>query len=389
MFEKRYSTVYYKPTDDGTDYCSCTGDDLDDLQSQYVSWVSHAHQFFNTSLMSGEQPFSGGIFSTVMLEEDEERLKTAGTSLGIPYNHSANESIAMTMYIGPNEYSNLIAYNNDLEEIIPFGNSIFGDINRHGIRPAFDFLSKYIGSKGVVILVLIFILKMLLYPLYYKMLYSQAKMGALKPELAGLKNKFKDDAQKVQMETMKIYREYGVSPLGGCMPMVIQIPIWYALFRFFPASITFRQEKFLWANDLSSYDAFLNLPFTIPMFGSHLSLFTILWAVSTVLYTYYNMKHMDMSSNPAMKYVQYLMPLMFFVYFNNYASGLTCYMFLSNLMNIMQTVVTKNFIFDDDKIRAELEKQKEKPKKRSKFQQRLEDAMKQQQLNQQKRQKKK
>lgn len=379
MFEERYSTVYYKPVDDGSDYCSCTGDDVDELNSEKIEWVSHTHQFFNSSIINKGEPFEGGVFSTEM-SDNEGELKTVGTTLGVPYNNTGNQDLAMLMYIGPNEYENLNAYQNDLEEIIPFGRSIFGDINRHVIRPAFNFLLKFIGSKGMVIIVLIFIIKMLLYPLYYKMLHSQAKMGALKPELAGLKTKFKDDAQKVQMETMKIYREYGVSPLGGCMPMVVQIPIWYALFRFFPASITFRQEKFLWANDLSSYDAFIDLPFDIPTFGSHLSLFTILWAISTVMYSYYNMKHMDMSSNPAMKYIQYLMPLMFFVYFNNYASGLTCYMFFSNLMNILQTVITKKFVFDDDKIRAELEKKKEQPKKRSKFQQRLEEAMKQQQM---------
>lgn len=222
------------------------------------------------------------------------------------------------------------------------------------------------------------------------MLYSQAKMQALKPTLAKLTEKFSDDAQKKQVETMKIYREYGVSPLGGCMPMVIQMPIWYALFRFFPASITFRQESFLWANDLSSYDVIAYLPFEIPMFGAHISLFTILWAVTTVLYTYYNTKHMDMSANPAMKYVQYFMPLMFLFFFNNYASGLTCYMFFSNLFNILQTVLTKRFVFDNDKIAAELEKQKAKPKKKGGFQARLEEAMKQQQqLKQQQAAKKK
>jgi len=161
--------------------------------------------------------------------------------------------------------------------------------------------------------------------------------------------------------------------------MAMQMPIWYALFRFFPADITFRQESFLWANDLSSYDVFFNLPFTVPALGSHISLFTILWAISTVLYTFYNTKHMDMSANPAMKYVQYFMPLMFVVFFNNYASGLTCYMFFSTLFNILQTVITKKFVFDEDKIRAELQKEKAKPKKKGGFQSRIEEAMKQQQ----------
>ena len=214
------------------------------------------------------------------------------------------------------------------------------------------------------------------------MLHSQALMGALKPELAHLNEKYKDDAQKKQMETMKVYREYGVSPFGGCMPMIIQMPIWYALFRFFPASITFRQEPFLWAEDLSSYDAFFNLPFEIPFMGSHLSLFTILWAISTLVYTYYNTRHMDMSANPAMKYMQYFMPVMFLGFFNTYASGLTCYMFFSNLINIIQTVVTKKFVFKDEKLKEELRQKKAKPKKQSGFQARLEEALKAQQAAQ-------
>ena len=222
----------------------------------------------------------------------------------------------------------------------------------------------------------------------YKMLHSQALMGALKPELAHLNEKYKDDAQKKQMETMKIYREYGVSPLGGCLPMLIQMPIWYALFRFFPASFSFRQEAFLWAHDLSSYDDFFHLPFYIPYVGDHLSLFTILYSISMLLYTYYNTKHMDMSANPAMKYMQYLMPVMFFGFFNTYASGLTAYMFFSNLMNISQTVITKKFIFKDEKLQEELKTKKAKPKKKGGFQQRMEEALKQQQSVQAKKKKK-
>jgi YidC/Oxa1 family membrane protein insertase len=292
------------------------------------------------------------------------------------------------MYIGPNEYKRLEGLATDIEEIIPFGSSIFGTINRWAIRPFFDFLSSFIGSKGIVIIALIFLIKMLLYPLMYKTLYSQAKMGALKPEIDQIKAKNKDDNQKQQVETMKLYQEYGVSPLGGCLPMLLQAPIWYALFRFFPASITFRQEPFLWATDLSSYDVLFNLGFEIPFFGSHVSLFTLLWAISTVAYTYYSMQNVDMSANPAMKYVQYFMPIMFLAFFNNYASGLTCYMFFSNMINILQTVVTKKYIFDEDKIRKELLAEKAKPKKKGGFQAKLEEAMKQQQALQEQRKKK-
>jgi len=362
-----------------SDYCSCRGDDEEKEEDKSIKWVSGVNQFFNTSLISQDVPFDGGTFETKMMDEDSESLKLLTTTLGIPFSNNSTEKFGMDLFIGPNDFDRLKSYDLGLEQIIPYGRSIFGTINRYIIRPFFNWLHTFISSKGIVIIVLIFIIKMLLYPLMYKMLHSQAKMSALKPDIAKMTAKFKDDPQKKQMETMKLYREYGVSPLGGCMPMVMQMPIWYALFRFFPADITFRQEPFLWATDLSSYDVFFHLPFTVPALGSHISLFTILWAISTVLYTFYNTKHMDMSANPAMKYVQYFMPLMFVVFFNNYASGLTCYMFFSTLFNIIQTVVTKKFVFDDEKIRKELQKEKDKPKKKSGFGAKLEEALKQQQ----------
>jgi len=394
-FEKSYSTIYFKEKVDGdTDYCSCRGDD-EIKKDVSIEWVSHVNQFFNSSIMTTNAPFTYANMETVAITDKEnEDLKILKTEVGIPA--SAGNGFDMTMYVGPNEFRDLKAYGKDLEQIIPFGTSLFGTINRWLVRPSFEFLSKYIGSKGVVIIVLIFILKMLLYPLMYKMLYSQAKMQALKPKIEKLTEKFKDDPQKKQVESMKIYREYGTSPFGGCMPMVIQMPIWYALFRFFPASITFRQEPFLWAADLSSYDVFYTFPFEIPLIGefmgNHLSLFTVLWAVTTIIYTYYNTKHMDMSANPAMKYVQYFMPVTFLVFFNSYASGLTCYMFFSNLFNIIQTVVTRKFVFNNEKILAELEEKKvenkKKPKKKG-FSARLEEAMKQQQEMQKKKEQRK
>jgi len=389
-FEKFYSTVYFKEKGENSDYCSCRSDDIEDDTDMNIEWISHSNQFFNKSLVPQGEEFTNTFFETKMMDEGNEYMKLTKSEGDLALRGDNTEIFNFKMYVGPNEFERLQLFDNDLEQVVPFGTSIFGTINRYIMRPSFNFLSKYIGSKGVVIIVLIFILKMLLYPFMYKMLYSQAKMGALKPKLAGLKTKFEGDAQKIQVETMKIYREYGVSPLGGCLPMIAQMPIWYALFRFFPASITFRQEPFLWATDLSSFDVIAWLPFEIPMFGAHISLFTVLWAISTVAYTYYNTKHMDMSANPAMKYVQYMMPIMFLVFFNNYASGLTCYMFFSNLFNIMQTVITKKFVFDEEKIKAELEVEKAKPKKKkSGFQERLEEAMKQQQKAQKKNEKKK
>lgn len=380
-FEQNYSTVYYKEKAKKSDYCSCVKDDIEELKEKDIQWMSHSNQFFNTSIIANnDKYFANGIMSTKMTDlETSPYTKITSSIVDVPMDNWDNGQFDMTMYIGPNEFTKLRSFDVELENIIPFGTSIFGTINKWVIRPFFDFLSQYISSKGLVIILLIFLIKMALYPLMYKMLHSQAKMSALKPEIEGIKKKHKDDMQAQQMETMKIYREHGVSPFGGCLPMILQMPIWYALFRFFPASITFRQEPFLWAHDLSSFDVFFYLGFNIPFFGEHVSLFTLLWTASTIIYTYYNLQNMDMSANPAMKYVQYIMPIMFLGFFNNYASGLTCYMFFSNLFNIMQTVVTKKYVFDESKIRAELMREKAKPKKKSTFQERLEEAMKQQQ----------
>lgn len=376
-FERRYSTIYFKPAEDGVDYCSCTSDDVEELDDQRIKWISHSNQFFNSTLIAKES-FDSGVLETQVYDAEDEDLKKLISELSIPVGRSASETFAMEFYIGPNEFDRLREVGYDLEDIVPFGWSIFGTVNRWIVRPLFNILSSFIGSAGIVILVLTLFVKLALYPLTYKMLYSQSKMAALKPQIEKVKERVKD-AQQQQVETMKMYREFGVNPLGGCMPMVIQMPIWIALYRFFPASIEFRQASFLWATDLSSYDVLFFLPTEIPFVGGHISLFTILWAGTTLIYTYYNTKHMDMSANPAMKYMQYLMPIMFLGFFNTYASGLTCYLFFSNLFNISQTIVTKNYIINQDKVRAELEENKKKPKKKSGFQERLESAMKEQQ----------
>ncbi len=377
-YEKTMSTVYFKENTESVDYCNCRNDAQENLSTQPIKWLSHSNQFFNSTLIA-ESSFNGGVFETKMLEETSENLKTTSAIVGIPLNANGAAS-QMTMYIGPNDFENLRSYKIELEDIIPFGQSIFGSINRWVMRPVFNFLLSFISSKGLVILLLTFLVKFALFPLSYKMLQSQAKMAALKPSLAGLREKYKDDMQKQQMETMKVYREYGVNPLGGCFPVLLQMPVWFALYRFFPASIEFRQASFLWATDLSSYDVFFNLPFEIPFFGAHVSMLTLLWAASTVAYTYYNMQNMDMANmNPALKYMQYFMPVMFLVFFNSYASGLTLYLLYSNLLNIAQTLGAKRFLFDESKIMEGLNKNKEKPKKQGGFQARLEQAMKQQQ----------
>ena len=375
QYERIYSSVHFKEVGENPSYCSMSGDDDETLEGD-VKWVSHSNQFFNSALVATSGSFAGARVESTMIDESEDDLKLLTSQIDLPFQQQTD----MKWYIGPNEFETLKSYGYEMEDIIPFGWSVFGTINRWVIRPIFSFLSGLVGSKGIVILLLTLIVKAAVFPLTYKMLHSQSKMGALKPQMAKLREKYKDDQQKIQMETMKIYREYGVNPAGGCFPMILQMPIWFALYRFFPASIEFRQASFLWANDLSSYDVFFRLPIEIPFLGSHISLFTFLWALSMLVYTYYNSKIMDMNSiNPMMKYMQYLMPLMFVFFFNSYASGLTCYLLFSNLINITQTLVTKNYLINNDKIMEQLDRNKKKPKKKGGFQARLEQALKEQQ----------
>jgi YidC/Oxa1 family membrane protein insertase len=373
--ERNYVTINYKPLDSSPKSCSTMGDDQEDADELPIKWIAQTNQFFNTSFIARDRIEKANMVINT-LDEEDEHLKRFDLSMQFSNSGSHN----FQFYIGPNEFERLYELGYGLQEIIPFGWSFFGSINRWIIRPIFNFLSSLIGSKGIVILILTLIVKAILFPLTYKMLYSQSKMGALKPQIEQLKAKFKNDPQQQQVETMKMYREFGVNPLGGCLPMLAQMPIWFALYRFFPASIEFRQAPFLWATDLSSYDVITRLPFEVPFgFGSHLSLFTLLWAITTLIYTYYNTKDMDMSANPAMKYMQYIMPLFFLGFFNSYASGLTAYLLFSNVINIGQTIVTKKFVIDHDKIKNQLEANKAKPKKKSGFQARLENALKEQQ----------
>ena len=378
-YERSYSTVYFKYADDDVDYCSCRGDDVEDTEGEAVKWVAPTNQFFTSALIA-DNSFGRARLETQVPEEPSSDLKTVVSDIYLPV--ADQQRFGMAMYIGPNDFDRLAAYDMDLTEVIPYGSSILGTVNRWIIRPLFNLLLLLFSSEGITIIALTLLIKLALYPLTYKMLYSQSKMAALKPQIAKVKAKHPDDAQAAQMETMKMYREFGVNPLGGCFPIALQMPIWIALYRFFPANIDFRQAEFLWADDLSSYDVIAQLPFSLPFgYGDHVSLFTILWALSTVIYSVYNTRHLDMNAqmNPMMKYMQYFMPVMFLFFFNSYAAGLTCYLFFSSLVNIAQTVVTKNYIIDRDKILADLEAYKKKPKKKGGFGARLEEAMKQQQ----------
>ncbi|HOY06789.1 MAG TPA: membrane protein insertase YidC [Saprospiraceae bacterium] len=381
-YERTMSSVYFKKADASSDYCDCRKNDSESLGQEPVQWFSHSNQFFNTSLLANGFNFRDFTGETMMLTDADEDLKLLKTTATVPFESGV---AAMTIYSGPNEFERLRAFGVELQDIIPFGASLFGAINRWIIHPIFDVLSRFIGMAGLVILMLTLLVKLLLYPLTYRMVLSQSKMSALKPQLEGLKKKFGDDQQAMSVETMKLYSTYGVNPLGGCLPVVLQMPIWFALYRFFPASIEFRQQSFLWATDLSSYDSIMQLPFQLPFgAGSHLSLFTLIWVVTTLWYTWYSMKQMDSTNMQneqmkVMKYMQFAMPVMFMFFFNSFASGLTLYLCFSNILNIGQTVFTKRFLIDNDKILAGLEAKKGKPKKTGGFRERLENAMKEQQ----------
>lgn len=382
QYEQYNSTVYFKEKEEDPDYCSCRSDDKLESTGKRVQWVSHSNQFFNSSLIA-KDGFSKASYETILLGPEDNNLKKLVSDIEIDPADVRSKDFAMNWFIGPNDYKGLDAFNVDLQYIIPYGWSIFGTLNRHVVRPMFAFLSEFIGSKGLIIILITLIVKLVLFPLGYKMLHSQAKMQALKPEIDKVKVKYKDDMQKQQMETMKMYNEFGVNPLGGCFPMLLQMPIWIALYRFFPASIEFRQASFWWAADLTSYDEFITLPFSLPLFGDAISLFAFLWMVSTIIFSYYSSKFMDYSANPAMKYMQYLMPVIFWFMFNKTAAGLTCYMFFSNVFNIGQTILGKTVLFDQEKIRLELNKNKAKPRKQGGFRDRLEQMMKEQQRIQQ------
>jgi YidC/Oxa1 family membrane protein insertase len=380
QYERQYSSLNFKPVDGRSSRCSPTKQFSEkDAEGVAIQWVANTNQFFNSALLS-EKGFTRAKMASKNLPEESSDLKELSSNIQIPFNGSRSDQFAMHFYIGPNEFDRLHAMGFELSDVVPFGQNIMGTINRWVIRPLFSVLTWLISSKGIVILMLTLLVKLLLFPLTYRMIYSQSKMTALKPEIDKLKERHGEDQQKVQMETMRMYREFGVNPLGACFPMLLQLPIWFALYRFFPASIEFRQAGFLWASDLSSYDEFFQLPFKIPFgFGEHISLFALLWVVSTLLYTWYNSKNMDFSANPSMLYMQYIMPVMFMGFFNSSASGLSAYMLFSNLLNIGQTIATKYFLIDEKKLKLKMDDYRKKPKKKGGFGERMESMLKEQQ----------
>jgi YidC/Oxa1 family membrane protein insertase len=299
----------------------------------------------------------------------------------VPFNPGASNEIKMKLYYGPNSITILKKEGLELDKIVILGKNIIGWINRFLIIPIFNWLDNFIDSYGIIILILTIIIKIVLFPLTFKSYQSTAKMQVLKPLVDELGKKFpkKEDALKKQQATMDLYKRAGVNPMGGCLPMLLQMPILFAMFRFFPVSIELRQEHFLWATDLSTYDSILTLPFTIPLYGDHVSLFTILMTVSTLL-TMKMTGSTPGSDQPGMKLMMYMMPVMFMVILNQFSSGLTYYYFLANMITYGQNIISKQFI-NEKAVLAKLEANRKKPLVKSKWQQKLEQAAKQRGIN--------
>lgn len=382
--ERNRSGVIFKFHNNEVDWIGERESGNRDLSSS-LKWVSFKQQFFSQTLIADEA-FNRGILSSKQ-KEDLPYLEKNSASLTIPFNHNNLEHFGMRLYIGPNHYQTLASKDLQLEELLSLGWGPISWINKYIIIPIFNALDNFIPSYGIIIIILTILIKVVLSPLTYKSFMSQAKMRALKPELDQLKEKHGNDMQKMQMEQMKLYRKAGINPMGGCLPMLLQLPFLIAMFHFYPASIELRQEPFLWADDLSTYDSIFTFPgnFAIPFYGDHVSLFTLLMAGSTMLYSWYNQKMTPTSNDQMgqqMKIMTYIMPFFILFIFNGYSAGLSCYYFFYNIFSFLQTYLFKQLV-DDDKVRSKIEANKKKPAKKSSFQQRLEDMAKQQQAKQQ------
>ncbi|MEZ4811424.1 MAG: membrane protein insertase YidC [Allomuricauda sp.] len=356
---------------------------LDEETEEDVKWLSYRQHFFS-SILATDNHFKTAALSSKNLVEEESKdiLFTKEYSAKAPLELQGGEfSQNMHWYYGPTNAKVLDDYKDlGIVESIPFGWGIFGWINRYVFTPFFGFLSSFLPF-GIAIIVMTILVRLALSPVTYKSYLSQAKMKVLKPEITEINEKYKDNAMKKQQETMKLYNKAGVSPMSGCIPALLQLPIFYALFMFFPTSFSLRQRSFLWADDLSSYDTIFNLPINIPFYGDHVSLFPILASVAIFFYmqmtTGQSMQMQQQPGMPNMKFIMYLSPIMMLFFFNNYASGLSLYYFISNLITIFIMLAIKNYILDEDKIHAQIQENKKKPKKENRFQRKMREMMEQ------------
>jgi YidC/Oxa1 family membrane protein insertase len=388
-----YSYFYYK-SDNEVDYLGVEDNDL----VNNVDWVSYKQHFFSSILVS-DTPFNNAAIASQDLVKDEaiDSVFTKKYSLNTPLELTNGElNYNMKWYFGPSDYKELSKYEGtNLNETADLGWGIFGTINRWIFIPIFGMLEGFMGNYGLIIILMTIVVRIIMSPLVYKSYVSSAKMKVIRPELNALNEKYpgKENAMKRQQETMAVQRKAGVSMLSGCIPALLQMPVFFALFKFFPSNIALRGKSFLWANDLSSYDTVFNLPFEIPFYGDHVSLFPILASIAIFFYMKMNQsQQMNMQAptqegmpdmGKMMKYMIYFSPIMMLFFFNNYASSLSLYYFVSNLLTITIMLVIKNYVIDEAKIHAQIEENKKRPeKKKSKFRQRLDDAMKQAQEQQ-------
>lgn len=347
------------------------GDDPEEeLVAEPVKWVGFSQRFFTAGIIADS------VFQNVSLAQstptDSTIVRNMKASFSIPLE---NGKADLSFYFGPDKYKTLKKVTDGFEDNVDMGYFFVSWVNKYIVVHLFEFLEKYFNSYGIIIILIVLIIKLALSPLTYKSYIGMAKMRVIKPEIDELKEKYGDDASKMQQEQMKLFSQLGVSPISGCLPLLLQMPFLFAMFFFFPNAVELRQESFLWANDLSTYDEFIKLPFTIPFYGSHVSLFTLLMTVSQIIYTHFN-NQLTTATGP-MKNLGYIMPVMFMFILNSYPAGLSFYYFVSNVVTFGQQGVIKLFV-DDAKIRAKVEESKAKNvnKKKSKFQQKLEDAMK-------------
>ena len=379
--ERMNSTVYYRHSDGEVDNLKERKDDDQNINTR-LKWVSFKQQFFSTTLIADELFQNAKLVKVGEPEKETKYVENMDATLSLGFNPMIDKTLGMRFYFGPNKYNIFRTYKLDLERQINLGWGFFlmQWINRFAVIPVFNFLEGFNMNYGIIILILTILLKLVLSPIAYKTYLSSAKMRLLKPEIEDINAKFpkKDDAMKKQQATMTLYKKAGVNPMAGCVPMLLQFPILLAMFRFFPSSIELRQEAFLWATDLSSYDSILDLPFTIPFYGDHVSLFTLLMTISTIIYTKINNDMMGTGNQmPGMKMMMYMMPIMFLGFFNSYAAGLSYYYLLANLFTFGQMFLIRRFV-NEDKLHARLQENKKKPVKKSAFQKRMEDMAKNQ-----------
>lgn len=401
--QRRITTIGMEYVEDGFDYLSEMKSDSDDAE-EAVKWVAYKQSYFS-SILKPERPFrkEGTKFEVKVYGEDHARawtnLKDFTSTLALDIQNTEDASVSMNWFFGPNDYEILKTYDSNYDDILNLGWGLFRWINIYAIQPLFNLLITDLAlSAGLAILLLTLIIKLILMPIQWKMYTSSAKMRILKPEIDALNEKYpkQEDAMKKQMEMMTLYRESGASPMAGCVPMLIQMPILLAVFRFFPTSFELRQKSFWWADDLSSYDSIWDFGVNIWPYGDHVSLFTLLMAATTLVYTAINSSQMTQPQQPGMpnmKVMMYIFPVMMIFFFNNYAAGLSYYYFISTLITIILMFVIKKFIVDEDKLKLKMAAKKAESaqnggKKKSKFQERLE-AMQKMQQEQMKNQKKK